>query len=99
MGLSYYRRSKARAYQTPFWRDRITARYRAYGPPTELPELNFWSPRQMQLANVFCRLCTETLFDLAVRAARKPANIIGQFGQAAGYVDRILNILRSRCNS
>jgi hypothetical protein len=25
------------------WRDRITARYRAYGPPTELPELNCWS--------------------------------------------------------
>jgi hypothetical protein len=32
-----------RAYQTPLSRDRITARCRAFGPPTELPELNCWS--------------------------------------------------------
>src|SRR5260370_38057712 len=31
------------AHQTPLSRDRITARYRAFGPPTELPELNCWS--------------------------------------------------------
>jgi hypothetical protein len=52
------------AYQTPLSRHRIMARYRAFGPPTELPELNCWSiekhcrtPRQVQLANAFCRLC------------------------------------------
>src|SRR5258708_14156907 len=32
-----------RAHQTPLSRDRITARYRKFGPPTELPELNCWS--------------------------------------------------------
>jgi hypothetical protein len=31
------------AYQTPLSRHRIMARYRAFGPPTELPELNCWS--------------------------------------------------------
>jgi hypothetical protein len=31
------------AYQTPLSRNRIMARYRAFGPPTELPELNSWS--------------------------------------------------------
>jgi hypothetical protein len=33
------------AYQTPLSRGRITARYRAFGPPTQLPELNCWSNR------------------------------------------------------
>jgi hypothetical protein len=35
------------AYQTPLSRHRIMARYRAFGPPTELPELNCWSMKSM----------------------------------------------------